>query len=519
VPPIDLDHFVDHGWLMLNAGVPPSLCDRAIEYLATIDDVEEVAATHPDVLACITDRVDAAVAALTGPHRRCRYSLSDYHRRSYEKGGIQRFQALHVDDDYPTLLPNDSAMAMLVFLNDVPTDGGTFHHVDRSYATIRAALARTPDAYFGYGEIERGGPIGPFVQVTARRGDVLIFHHLHAHCGSNNVSIPDYTRQALLFRIYAEGGPPPALIPPSQQAPLDRANTFGTEVRPAGLAAFGDTTDEAALETGVDLGEETIDYDLCYGDGDLKLFTIGKTNPECLSVARAESLDGFAEIDRISPNIGALVSASVGRSVETTYVGAVAADGRGRVLTLRDGRLAEYGQFDDAAALQFTIGSEGEASTVIHGDIVLRLAADRKALLLHAPNAVDVPATSVGATVDLQGLPVRPRAIRVHPCRAEWYFGVLVDTDDGSAAWAGRAHDIARFDASAFVPLIDTIGRPVAAPRLIARAQDLWLVGYVTPAAPGRLFYGLLDWTAAPRVDAIRDRAGLRHALARIGFA
>jgi len=96
---------------------------------------------------------------------------------------------------------------------------------------------------------------------------------------------------------------------------------------------------------------------------------------------------------------------------------------------------------------------------------------------------------------------------------------VKVHLADGSAAWAGRAHDIARFDTSTFVPLADTTGRPVAAPRLIARAQDLWLVGYVTPTASGRLFYGLLDWAEGPKVHAIRDQAGLRDALARIGFA
>ncbi|HEU0097446.1 MAG TPA: hypothetical protein VFQ67_01600 [Allosphingosinicella sp.] len=477
---------------------------------------------HPHVLGCLSRELKAFTRALAGPERPLRFILSDYHRRAYDPDAERRFQALHVDDDYPTLQPNESALAAMVFLNDVPPGGGAFFHIDKSYQRVRAMLAETPGALDSFGAASFEEMFGAATEVTAEAGDVLFIHHLHVHCGSNNTQVPGYTREALLYRIYVE---PEPRAEPDGTAPLDRANSFGPHApAPEGALRLAERSGDDAFRLGEGLGGRVLDFDLCHRDGRTFLYVAYQEDPELLYRCELRPGGGIARVDRMSPEVGAIRSLSVSHSASESRLCVAGGSGAGVVLReYAPGRHEREAELTGVGSIQCLMGSETEASTALYGHLCFVLSGDGRSLSVRGSNGGGSLLQGPERVTSLAGLPFAPASVRMHPCRAEWYFGAIVDRPPGDpdpASLAGIVHDVASLPVKSLEPLMDEEGEPVRSPRVLVRAQDLWLVGYVDRrAGEDRLFFGLLDWTRAARVRRIDSAAAMRRALGGMGYA
>ncbi len=516
--------FVNRGWVLVPGAVEPEIAADALTYLKTLADPEAVDGRHPALLACMTQTVRDAIGAITGPELGMRFVLSDYHARAFDRDAVWRFQRLHVDDDYPTLLPNDWVLGCFVFLNDVPSRGGAFVHVDGSYARLRALLARTPDALYGEPDMETVGLPENGTEYLAKCGDVILFHHLHAHCGTNNVAVPDYVRHALLFRIYCERRVEPGQKPVARMMPIERANSCaaGGVSDPGGIRQPGNGPDR--LRDGISLQIAVESYAIAHIGGETRLFLAGAGDREAITLWSGAELGNWTQIARIDPGVGPLQSVNVVHAGPQTWLAACGTGGQGRLLAsgdLRNWRTAY--EFSGAACAQFTVGKPGEASASIFGSILMRLARDGGAI--HATwsgdEAGSATARGPAEVLDCRGLPFAPREFFFAPVTAEWFFGVVLDgAPSGRGSLIARAPDIAKLSSGDFAALRDERGEPVARLRPLARAQDFWLAAYLIRGEGGdRLHFASLDWTDAPgRVSRLADRAGFDAALSRLGL-
>ena len=114
----------------------------------------------------------------------------------------------HVDDSYPTLMPNGWAIGTFIFLTKVRSHGGAFIYYSGSPLRYRQGMAQS---YHSIKEVAAASQYsGPFKEFLAEPGDVLFFHHLMGHTGSDNISDAT-TRHALLTRWRANSVVAPSL--------------------------------------------------------------------------------------------------------------------------------------------------------------------------------------------------------------------------------------------------------------------------------------------------------------------
>ncbi len=150
----------------------------------------------PELLACYTPAFLAAAARLgsdaPAPFRAPR---SAYTINIYPRGGEWAWPAPHIDhalkEHGHKTFPRAFRVAAMTFLNDVAPRGGGTVVWPGSHRRLEELARGDPERYELMWSLNQGLPeidLGPPVELTPRRGDVLFYHSLCAHAGSMNTS-------------------------------------------------------------------------------------------------------------------------------------------------------------------------------------------------------------------------------------------------------------------------------------------------------------------------------------------
>jgi hypothetical protein len=194
--PADHEHFIDHGYVVLRGAVPPETIAAALVVLE--GDPADRGRGADAVAACATDVMLDAIDEIFGAgYTLTRGGGGSDMPRPHQPDGPWPDPTAHVDDSYPTTMPNGWAVGSFIFLTPVRSHGGAFICFPGSFRRYREVMARSCHSIKG--AAMRPETSGPAHEFLAEPGDVLLFHHLAGHTGSNNVVDPR-TRHALLTR-------------------------------------------------------------------------------------------------------------------------------------------------------------------------------------------------------------------------------------------------------------------------------------------------------------------------------
>lgn len=217
--PEDCEHFLEHGYVIVQEVAPPEVLAEAVRALEA--DGESQAATDA-IAACVTDKVHAAIGDLFGPEYSFEKARSgrDMARPHHPDEPWPELSA-HVDDAYPIIMPSGWAVGSFLFLTRVNPRGGAFVCFPDSPWRYRQRLA-------GYLCAKDMAPMaeysGPHLEFLAEPGDLLLFHQLMGHCGSTNVADPS-TRHALLARWHPDRRIIPGRKPFDQMSVIEKVNS------------------------------------------------------------------------------------------------------------------------------------------------------------------------------------------------------------------------------------------------------------------------------------------------------
>ena len=176
--PEDHEHFLTQGYVGVRNAVAPEVIARAVAALEGEDE-------DPDfdpAAACTTDVLHRTIGELFGPEYgfEKKYAGQDM-MRPLQTDVVWAMMAAHVDDAYPTLMPNEWALGTFIFLTPVRSRGGAFVYFAGSPLRYRQGMAASCHAIK---EIAQSAEYyGAGAEFLAAPGDVLFFHHLMGHTG------------------------------------------------------------------------------------------------------------------------------------------------------------------------------------------------------------------------------------------------------------------------------------------------------------------------------------------------
>ena len=182
----DHEHFLEHGYVVVANAVSPETISAV---LPELEEDNDKGRDLPGIRACASERLIAAVAELFGPgNEPVRKTSGRDMVRPYEPEAHWGGLTAHVDDAYPTLMPNGWAIGCFLFLTRVRSRGGAFIFFPGSPWRNRGLMEENWQAAKDAVALpENSGPPREFL---AEPGDAILFHHLMGHCGSPNVSDP-----------------------------------------------------------------------------------------------------------------------------------------------------------------------------------------------------------------------------------------------------------------------------------------------------------------------------------------
>ena len=217
----DHEHFLEHGYAIL----PDAVSSGTIAaVLPALEKDNGRSRDLPEIRACASERLIAAVAELFGPgNEPVRKTSGRDMVRPWEPEAEWGSPTAHVDDAYPTLMPNGWAIGCFLFLTRVRSGGGAFIFYPGSPWRNRGLMEENWQAAKDAVALpENSGAPREFL---ARPGDALLFHHLMGHCGSPNVSDPQVTRHAILTRWRPQGRIVPGMKPFARMTTIEKANS------------------------------------------------------------------------------------------------------------------------------------------------------------------------------------------------------------------------------------------------------------------------------------------------------
>jgi len=499
--PEDHRHFLEHGYVVVKNAVPPETLLAALAaleagaYSGSVGGADYRAVQGEAVSACITDTAHEAIAELFGagrPFDRVRHG--DDMPRPYKPGADWPAPRAHIDDDYPTLMPNGWAVGLFVFLTPVRPHGGAFVVFPGSHRRYQEALAATPGGILGAvaGRDLAGDP----EEFLAEPGDILLFHHLLGHTGSENVADPR-TRHALLSRWHPQG----RIVPGAGagEATIEKANSG------AALGTFAcDTGEEAGriLRGGLARPGGLRAHALIHFRGRTHLFCVDGDQPDVVRHARSADLLRW-EFGQDAITLPAPVSSlSLFQRGEEVLLMAGAGESV-RLFTSRDldawAPLADVpGAQSGAGHFNTNYGSRTARGKVLffvpaghRGQVRCRWAASwdkvgggDEAAVAEAPDGWEVA------------------GLCVHPVLGEQRFALMADLTEPGGAGTQPFYSLSGDSAAYAEPLRPLLFTAPAAPRDIrvySRAREYWLVSYLRQQDGGdRLFWGTIDWQQEP---------------------
>ncbi|MHB8717573.1 MAG: phytanoyl-CoA dioxygenase family protein [Candidatus Dormibacteria bacterium] len=194
--PCDHDALATQGFLLLRGLVPRELVAgalRALERHCQLRDItmdmpipSSEVAERAALEACMTDGVLDVVGELFGgqPFDRTRFVTG---MPRFPNSTSPRMLSPHADVVHATILPDNWALAVFIFLTAVRPGGGAFMCASGSHQQL-VALARLNNQEWLWRASTDPAWVERFEEVLAEPGDVLIFPHLLVHSASPNVS-------------------------------------------------------------------------------------------------------------------------------------------------------------------------------------------------------------------------------------------------------------------------------------------------------------------------------------------
>lgn len=522
--PGDHEHFIEHGYVVVRGAVPETIIARAVAALET--------GARPDgddpVAACTTDVMLDAIGELFGdayPFRRRRGGHNM--PRPHQPDAAWATPSAHVDDSYPTIMPNGWAVGSFIFLTRVQSHGGAFVYFPGSYRRYRTVMAQACHCVKGAAPLPDYS--GPFREFLAEPGDVLLFHHLMGHTGSTNLVDPA-TRHALLSRWHPERRIVPGEKSFEEMTTIEKVNSarylgrrFGQEIgswRPTD----GRT---AALRDGFAAWENITTCAVLHFGGRLHLFFVESSAP--FVIRRMVSDDFLTWQDRVVVRVtaGRVRSLHIHQyTMEVILaVGLDVTPGRARLFSSPD--LEQWDLLTEVS---------GDAATpwYVYPQYPSKVAGGQ------AVFTVDAGAPSEGICrwgerwEEAGGWSTRSVAARtesghIRDITVAAYVGdsncaFVADVAAGSEAddtrlFYAQPKDIAVADAP-LQPLPYDGATPPRQLRVVNRGRSYWLVTYLRPhEGRDRLFWGSIDWeSATPTLRELTHMDAFEEAMAVVGF-
>jgi hypothetical protein len=194
----DHEAFIRDGVLILRGLVPKGLCDAAaarLDEIARPNECQGNISDHPEIPACITDKCRQVLDEIMGDELKPEeYSppFTIVRKPSEElKPDIKApdTQGMHMDDDYPTILPTGWCIRLVLFPRRVISCGGAFIYSPGSHLRYMAHMIQSPD------DAKRvaGMPAyaAPYLEFTCEAGDAVVQSSQLGHTGSNNWTDPN----------------------------------------------------------------------------------------------------------------------------------------------------------------------------------------------------------------------------------------------------------------------------------------------------------------------------------------
>ena len=202
------DSYETNGYLLISGLIPDEIAERAEAAMWRCIGADPadpstwtVSKNHqtfesPELVACYTPEFLHAAAALAGEEGAgFRPPARGYAINVFPVEGEWRWPGPHVDhaikEHGHKTFPRAFRVATMTFLNDVPPHGGGTVVWPGGHRKLEALAKSDPDHYELMwtlnSELDKAD-LGDPVELTPKRGDVLLYHYLCPHAGSRNVS-------------------------------------------------------------------------------------------------------------------------------------------------------------------------------------------------------------------------------------------------------------------------------------------------------------------------------------------
>lgn len=511
--PRDHRDFLKNGFIVLKGAVPKKAAAAAAAFIEArlakrrADDASLLFVAGPEIDACATKTALAAVAELFGeevsPPPRGSRALAVPRRP--RPGATWSAPFAHTDVDYPAIMPEQWAVTMFVFLTRVGSKEGAFISFAGSANRNRLLAATTPGALKALEGLPRYS--GSHAELRAEPGDVLLYHHLLGHCGSENVA-GAVTRHALKRGFHPRARLAPGAKPFARMSTIEKANS------PRYLAALlgekypSPRTEPAArvsraLREGDALSADCAAHAVLRFDGRTWRFHADKRDRSVIRISSTASWSQWKEEGRLDLGPGTAHAIHVFHQGPEVVLFAGVAGGTVRVFKTPD--LKTWSEAEPAPDLRAASGHFlGAYGTGADALVRVGVSASRPGEILCRETPVAELPRGVAA-----------RDAFMAPVLSEVSFALVVE--------ATRLLYSLSPDGAAFPGPFTPLGSAESAPRQLrvyARARNYWLATYL--AARGgrdRMLWGFIDWERAPaRLEPITTAAALNAALEIVGL-
>ncbi|MCX5661611.1 MAG: phytanoyl-CoA dioxygenase family protein [Planctomycetota bacterium] len=554
--PDDHRHFIERGYVVVKRAVDPDAIAAAVAALESQKHEGTVGAAdykpvRTDALGPLSsERFSRALEELMGvPHRLHPGGAGTDMPRPHQPTLPLAVPGPHIDDDYPTTLPNGWAIGSFLFLTPVRPGGGAFVCWPGSPRAIRVAASRRLNGFFSLAR--DGKTLGDKLEFLAEPGDLLLFHHLMAHSGTHNSTDPT-TRHALLSRHHPSATVVPGDKPFDKMSTVEMANSarylherLGDAILPTPLPADAPATHAALAKGLLPLGHSPLCHAVFFAEGRPHLFFVAGDQQAVVRHAVTDDWVTWRELPPLPLTLGLTRVRSLQlaptRDETVLIASGIAPDGSPRTCVVRSADLRQWAPQSDLPGVVNASGfytSDYGNKARIRGSILLSIPADP----LH-PDQRDNALPRLGPTWDtLHEWKSQPPALAtpapglvhdlfVQPTFGESEYALIADVQGpgksgrvgppgalSSAPAYSLSNDCLRFDS----PLRPLPGPEIPARqiRVLARGRRFWLVAHLRLHAGSlRLFWGAIDWSEPePRLAEIHTAADLRAALARTGL-
>ncbi|NKB68131.1 MAG: hypothetical protein GKR89_13800 [Candidatus Latescibacteria bacterium] len=523
--PQDHEHFLLHGYVVVPGLVPLATAARAVAVL----EADEPTSDFDPAAACTTDGVHQVIGELFGDQ----YSFEKKRggndmARLYQADVAWRTPVAHVDDAYPTLMPNGWAVGTFIFLTKVQSHGGAFIYFSGSPLRYRQGMAQS---FYSIKEVAAAPDYsGDYQEFLAEPGDVLFFHHLMGHTGSDN-TVDRVIRHALLTRWHPTVRVVPGAKDFAQMSTIEKANSarymearFGVDLGVLNTPVDGDSA--GVLDSGCKAMGQVVSYALLHFGGRAQLLFVREEDPAVIRRLHSDDLIHWQEDEPLSVAVGPV------RSLQLHQYGFAAV----LAVTYQDGMVRVYASDDFVHWMQRGQLGQGLTATpwYVYARYPSKLAEEQALYVVSTaePSRVvcrwgqDWPEAAGGGreSVAVQG----PEECRIDDLVIAAYFSdslcaVVADVqEEGKEATRPfyiQPQDVAVAE-EVLQPLAYTGEGAPSRLRVFNRGRSYWLVTFLRRVEDGeRLFWGFIDWEEeTPIIRSIATAADFDRAKSIVGM-